>query len=85
MTALRLITFVILAIALYGLAVWVLWRPVLEPVWNGASLQSTIKNWYLGDQLTWRPAAGASGGRERPWPRAPRAPTDAAGATRAAG
>jgi hypothetical protein len=40
-------------VALYGACLWLLWRPVLADVWGGHSLQGSVKNWYLGDQLTY--------------------------------
>src|SRR5688572_14630550 len=38
---------------LYGGCLWLLWRPVLGDAWGGHSMQGSIKNWYLGDQLTY--------------------------------
>ena len=34
-------------------ALWLFWRPVLNPASDGTSMQHQVKNWYLADQLTY--------------------------------
>jgi hypothetical protein len=40
-------------LALTALSVWFLWQPLFHQLRAGHSLESSIKNWYLSDQLTY--------------------------------
>ncbi len=44
---------VAVAICSYAAGLWLLWHPIFSAIHHGESTQNVIKNYYLGDQLTY--------------------------------